>query len=74
MIERLQRAIQHLDKLSPDMQEQIAEQIEDFIIEPDRNEYFGGSMPDIPDDAEEAILRMRREVPPSKPVDLGDDA
>jgi hypothetical protein len=59
--------------LPPDVQEQLAEQIEDFIgLAEEGNEYFGGSMPDIPDDAEESILRMRDEVPPSKPVDLGD--
>ena len=63
MIERLQRAFEHIDELSPEEQAEIAELIEQRI------EPFGilpgslaGSMPDLPDDAEETLLRWRRET------------
>ncbi len=74
MIDRLQRALQRVNDLPTDVQEQLAEQIEDLLpIQEGAREYFGGSMPDIPEDAEETLLRMRHAVPPSKPIDLGDD-
>lgn len=70
MIERLQRALEHVDELSPDEQEDIAQLIEE------RTESLGipegslaGSMPDLPDDTEETLLRWRRESSPTPPLD-----
>ncbi len=35
MIERLRRALEHIDELSPDMQAEIAAQIEEMTVPPD---------------------------------------
>ena len=70
MIERLRRALEHIEELSPDAQEEVAVQIEEYIepleVPPGS---LAGSMPDMPDDAEETLLRWRREVPPTPPID-----
>lgn len=70
MIERLQRALEHIEELPPDMQEEIAEQIEEYVEPLEVSlRSLAGSMPDLPDDAEETLLRWRRETPPTPPVE-----
>lgn len=61
MIERLARALEHSEELPEDVQEELAEQIEQYV-EPARlpSDGLAGSMPDLPDDLEETILRWRR--------------
>lgn len=63
MIERLARALEHIEELPDDMQEELAEQIEQFV-EPARlpTGNLAGSMPDLPDELEETILRWRHAV------------
>lgn len=50
MIERLRRALEHIDKLSPEQQERIAQLIEDKL-----------KSPSAPDETEEMPPRKRRE-------------
>lgn len=70
MIARLQRALEQIDLLPPDLQEAIAEQIEAYTESLSlQTGSLAGSMPDLPDDAEETLLRWRREAPPSQPVE-----
>lgn len=70
MIERLQRALEHVEELSPPVQEEIAAQIEQYLEPLDVPAgSLAGSMPDLPDDAEETLLRWRHESLPSPPVD-----
>ena len=54
--------------MSAEEQEEIAEQIEEFI-EPLSvpKGSLAGSLPDLPDDAEETLLRWRREAPSTPP-------
>ncbi len=70
MIERLQRALKHVEELSPEAQEDLAQQIEE-MTEPLAMSAgsLAGSMPDLPDDAEETLLRWRHETPPTPPLD-----
>jgi len=69
MIERLQRAFEHIEELSPEEQEEIAELIEQRIEPLDVPlGSLAGSMPDLPDDTEETLLRWRREAPPTPPM------
>lgn len=69
MTERLQRVLQHIEEISPAMQDELATQIEDMLAPmTDRESYFG-VMSDLPDDMEEELLRMRRAVPPTPPMD-----
>jgi hypothetical protein len=70
MIERLQRALEHIDELPTPIQEELAEQIEQYLEPFDLPKgSLAGSMPDLPDDTEEILLRWRREVPPTPPLD-----
>lgn len=70
MIERLQRALEHVDELSPAIQEELAEYIEQNIEPLDMPVgSLAGSMPDLPDDMEETLFRMRHEVPPKPLMD-----
>jgi hypothetical protein len=70
MIERLQRAFEHIEELSPEEQEEIAELIEQRIEPLDVPlGSLAGSMPDLPDDAEVTLLRWRREAPPTPPME-----
>lgn len=91
MIERLQRALEHVDELPPDVQEEIATLIEEWAEPAEMALSANGHQPgaseadlpktvrdalavigvwrDMPDDAEETLLRMRREVPPTPPMD-----
>ncbi len=70
MIDRLRQALEHIEELPPDIQEEIAELIETYTDPLDVPAgTLAGSMPDLPDDAEETLLRWRREVPPTLPAD-----
>jgi hypothetical protein len=70
MIERLQRALEHLEELSPQLQEELAEHIEQYLEPLDMpNGILAGSMLDLPDNIEETLLRWRRETPPTRPID-----
>lgn len=70
MIDRLQRALEHVDELPPGIQEELAEHIEQYIEPMDiPSGSLAGSMPDLPDDAEETLLRWRRETPPTPPIE-----
>ena len=70
MIERLARALKHVEELPDDVQEELAEQIEQYVA-PVRlpASSLAGSMPDLPDDLEETILRWRHATSPTPPVD-----
>ncbi|HKV83303.1 MAG TPA: hypothetical protein VJN88_02025 [Ktedonobacterales bacterium] len=69
MIERLQRALEHVDEIPPEIQEAIADQIEQYIEPLDMPAgALAGSMPDLPDDAEETLLRWRRESVATPPL------
>lgn len=79
MIERLARAIEHLQELPVDVQEEIAEQIEMIAgLDHETNEAvptdspkrsYAGIWADLPDDMEETLLRWRHEIPPTPPID-----
>ncbi len=74
VVERLQRALQHIDELTPDEQEDVAEQILTFAgkVEPRgaRALRLIGAWANMqPDDMDETILRWRRETPPTPPID-----
>lgn len=79
MIERLARAIQYLPELPEDVQEEIADQIEMIVgLDPETGQpsrhgrdalSMAGAWADLPDDMEEVLLRWRREVPPTPPLD-----
>lgn len=70
MIERLQRALGHVDELPPAIQEELAQYIEQNIEPLDVPAgSLSGSMPDLPDDMEETLSRMRHEVPPTPLMD-----
>jgi hypothetical protein len=64
MTEQLRQALAHIDEIPAPMQDELAAQIEDLLAPfTERASYFG-VMPDLPDDAEEELLRLRREAPP----------
>lgn len=69
VVEHLQRALEHIDELTPDEQEDVAEQILAYAgrIEPRgaRAQRLAGAWADLPDDMEDTLLRWRREVPPT---------
>jgi hypothetical protein len=70
MIEQLRRALEHSDELPPALRDEIAEQIEAYTEPVSLSAgSLAGSMPDLPDDAEETLLRWRWEVPPTPPLD-----
>lgn len=73
VIEHLRRALEHLDELTPDEQEDVAEQILAYAgrIEPygARARRLAGAWADLPDDMEETLLRWRREAPPTPLVE-----
>ncbi len=70
MTERLQRALQRINEVAPDQQDEIAAIIEDALAPAlDLPSYAGAIAGMLPDDAEETMLRMRREAPPSPPIE-----
>ncbi len=66
---RLQHAIQRLQELPPLQQDEIARLIEGQLVPATRLPSYAGSMPDLPDDFEEELMRRRHEVPPTPPLD-----
>ena len=86
MIERLQRALAHAEQLPPDLQEEIAAQIEALIPEesseaiqaPDQPNTvphsaldLAGAWSDIPwESMEQELDRIRHSNPPTPPVEL----
>ncbi len=70
MTTRLQRALDHIDEVSPEQQDEIAAVIEDALAPYLALPSYAGSIAGmLPDDAEEALLRMRRPSPPSAQSD-----
>ena len=73
MIDRLVRALEHVEELPEDVQEELAEQIEQYWHEPSGSvsnaHKLAGVWSDLPDDMEETLLRWRREAPPTPPID-----
>lgn len=73
MIERLQRALEHVGELPPDMQEQLAEIIEQHTeapnIPPDRLAGAWSDLPDTFDEMLDALDRIRHSSPPTPPMD-----
>lgn len=79
LIPRLQQAIQRLDDIPLEQQNEIARMIEEQLAPATILPSYAGSMPDLPDDFEEELMRRRHEVPPTPPMDeqlrelLGDE-
>lgn len=70
MTSRLQRALEHIDEVSPSQQDEIAALIEDALAPYRALPSYAGSIAGLlPDDAEEEMLRMRREAPSSPPLE-----
>ena len=72
MIERLQRALEHIEELPEEAQGALAEQIERLSQEQSgvrRKRNLAGVWGDLPDDMEEILLRWRRETPVTPPID-----
>lgn len=69
VVEDLQRALEHLDELTPDEQEDVAEQILAYAGRPEprgaRARRLAGAWSDLLDDMEETLLQWRRESPPT---------
>lgn len=69
LIERLQRALEHIEDLPDTVQEEVADLLEQFTEPYDIPAgSLAGSMPDLPDSAEETLLRWRHESVPALPV------
>jgi hypothetical protein len=73
MIDRLHRALEHVDELPPDLQEQLAEIIEQHTQPPSiPADSLAGAWSDLPDTFDEmldALDRIRHTSPPTPPVD-----
>jgi hypothetical protein len=77
MIERLARALEHIEEVPAEVQEELAEQIELFSGGDGRDTVgsargrrsFAGIWRDLPDDMEETLLRWRHEAAPTPPVE-----
>ncbi len=70
MIQRLHQALQHIDELPPQAQEEIAQRIEEWTGKPSDWRSLIGSVL-LPEDFDEvdAILRARHETAPSPPIE-----
>lgn len=73
MIERLQRALEHVDELPPDTQEQLAEIIErQAALEEQTSQVLAGAwsnLPDTPDEMFDALDRIRHAHAPTPSMD-----
>lgn len=70
MTARLQQALQHIDEVSPEQQDEIAAIIEDALAPYLAIPSYAGSIAGLlPDDAEEELLQLRRASPPSPPLE-----
>jgi hypothetical protein len=72
MIDRLQRALEYVESLPPDIQEQLAEIIEQHTQPVDIPlERLAGAWSDLPDTFDEmldALDRIRHATPPTPPI------
>jgi hypothetical protein len=72
MIDRLHRALEHIDELSPDLQEQLAEIIEQHTapLEMSVTSLAGawGDLPDTFDEMLDALDQIRHANPPTPPI------
>lgn len=70
MTTRLQHALQRINEVSAEQQDEIATLIEDALTpSPERPSYAGVLAGLLPDDAEEQLLRLRRTSPSSPPLE-----
>lgn len=70
MTTRLQRALQRIDGVSAEQQDEIAALIEDALTPYLKRPSYAGALAGLlPDDAEEQLLRLRRTSPPSPPLE-----
>lgn len=73
MVERLQRAVQVLEALPANVQESVAEQIEQFTASSmpaaGIRRSHAGIWADLPDAMEETLDRWRHATPPTPPLD-----
>ena len=73
MVERLQRAVQILETLPLNVQESVAEQLEQitasYASTQNVRRSHAGIWADLPDDMEETLDRWRHQVPPTPPID-----
>ena len=73
MIERLARALELIDDVPEDVQEQLAGEIEEYIKLPrqdaSRIRRLAGIWSDLPDGMEETLLCWRREGSPTPPIE-----
>jgi len=69
MIERLQRAMQRINEIPNEVQEDLATIIEDHLAPHIDLPSYAGAIPGMPDDAEEVLMRWRHEVLPTPPID-----
>ncbi len=65
---RLQQAIQRLQEIPPLQQDEIARLIEGQLVPATILPSYAGSMPDLPDEFEEELMRRRHDVPPTPPL------
>ncbi len=65
LTDRLQQAIQRLQDIPPFQQDEIARLIEGQLVPATILPSYAGSMPDLPDNFEEELMRRRHEVPPT---------
>jgi hypothetical protein len=76
MIDRLQRAVEVLETLPPNVQETVAEQIEQLTAllgpYPTVRRSHAGIWADLPDDMEETLDHWRHAVPPTPFTDEDD--
>lgn len=67
---RLQRALQHIDEVPAEQQDEIATLIEDALTpHAERVSYAGAIAGLLPDDAEEQLLQLRRASSPTPPLE-----
>lgn len=69
MIERLRRAMAHIDEVPETIQNELADRIEAQIAPITLLASYAGSMPDLPEDFEEELMRRRHETPPTPAMD-----
>lgn len=76
MVERLQRAVQILETLPSNVQESVAEQLEQitasYVPSQKIRRSHAGIWADLPDDMEETRDQWRHAVPPTPPIDEED--
>lgn len=65
---RLQHVIQRLQEIPPLQQDEIARLIEEHLVLATIFPSYAGSMPNLPDDFEEELMRRRHDVSPTPPL------